>query len=92
MKNFQHIQSAHCENGVTSSLLQNNNLNGITEPLAFGIGSGLFFIQLPFLKVNGGPGELAKKGEVHPLPVFERKNSPFQKLKKLRKILFIFSL
>lgn len=55
MKNFQHIQSAHCENGVTSSLLQNNNLNGITEPLAFGIGSGLFFIQLPFLKVNGGP-------------------------------------
>ena len=27
----------------------------MTEPLAFGIGSGLFYIHIPFLKVNGGP-------------------------------------
>jgi len=52
---FQHIQSAHCENGVTSNLLRHNGVNEITEPLAFGIGSGLFFIYIPLLKINDGP-------------------------------------
>src|SRR3954463_2360512 len=55
MINFEHKQAAHCENGVTTSLLQFNGLNKITEPLAFGIGSGLFFVYLPFLKINNGP-------------------------------------
>lgn len=27
----------------------------MTEPLAFGIGSGLFYIHIPFLKINNGP-------------------------------------
>ena len=27
----------------------------LTEPLAFGIGSGLFYIYIPFLKINNGP-------------------------------------
>jgi hypothetical protein len=53
--NFEHLQSAHCENGVTRSLLKNIGVNQITEPLAFGIGSGLFFVYLPFLKINNGP-------------------------------------
>lgn len=53
--NFEHKQAAHCENGVTTSLLQFNGVNKITEPLAFGIGSGLFFVNLPFLKINNGP-------------------------------------
>ena len=53
--NFEHLQSAHCENGVTRSLLKNIGINQITEPLAFGIGSGLFFVYLPFLKINNGP-------------------------------------
>ncbi len=53
--NFEHIQSAHCENGVTSNLLKHAGVNNITEPLAFGIGSGLFFIYIPLLKVNNGP-------------------------------------
>jgi hypothetical protein len=53
--NFEHIQSAHCENGVTSNLLKYAGVNNITEPLAFGIGSGLFFIYIPLLKVNNGP-------------------------------------
>ena len=53
--NFEHKQAAHCENGVTTSLLQYNGVNKITEPLAFGIGSGLFFVNLPFLKINNGP-------------------------------------
>lgn len=52
---FQHIQSAHCESGVTSSLLRKNSVNKITEPLAFGIGAGLFFVYVPFIKINNGP-------------------------------------
>ena len=52
---FQHTQAAHCENGVTSSLLRHHGVTQITEPLAFGIGSGLFFVYIPFMKVNNGP-------------------------------------
>ena len=52
---FEHIQAAHCENGVTTSLLRHNGVKKITEPLAFGIGSGLFFIYIPLLKINNGP-------------------------------------
>lgn len=53
--NFNHLQAAHCENGVTSSFLQHIGVQQITEPLAFGIGSGLFYIYIPFMKVNNGP-------------------------------------
>lgn len=53
--NFNHIQAAHCENGVTTSLLRHSGVNQITEPLAFGIGAGLFFVYIPFLKINNGP-------------------------------------
>src|SRR5260221_14604342 len=52
---FKHIQAAHCESGVTNSLLRNIGIDKMTEPLAFGIGSGLFFGYVPFLKINGGP-------------------------------------
>src|ERR1700760_4925462 len=52
---FDHTQAAHCENGVTTSLLRSIGINQITEPLAFGIGSGLFFTYVPLLKVNNGP-------------------------------------
>jgi hypothetical protein len=52
--NFTHHQSAHCENGVASNLLKHNGFN-ISEPMVFGIGSGLFFVYLPFLKVNYAP-------------------------------------
>ncbi|GAB3015247.1 BtrH N-terminal domain-containing protein [Niabella terrae] len=52
---FKHMQAAHCENGVTTALLHHYGISRITEPLAFGIGSGLFYVQLPFMKVNGGP-------------------------------------
>jgi hypothetical protein len=54
-KQFNHHQTAHCENGVTVSLLKHHGFDKITEPLAFGIGSGLFYIQIPFMKVNNGP-------------------------------------
>ena len=52
---FKHLQAAHCENGVTANLLQSAGAEKLTEPLAFGIGSGLFYVQLPFLKINNGP-------------------------------------
>jgi hypothetical protein len=52
---FQHLQAAHCENGVTTNLLRSIGVNKITEPLAFGIGSGLFFIYIPIMKINNGP-------------------------------------
>lgn len=53
--NFEHRQAAHCENGVTMSLLKNIHVHEMTEPLAFGIGSGLFFVYVPLLKISGGP-------------------------------------
>ena len=52
---FKHLQAAHCENGVTTNLLQAAGATKLTEPLAFGIGSGLFYVQLPFLVINNGP-------------------------------------
>ncbi len=52
---FVHTQAAHCENGVTTNLLSGAGVQGLTEPLVFGIGSGLFFIYIPFMKVNKGP-------------------------------------
>lgn len=54
-KKFEHLQAAHCENGVTTNLLRTIGINTMTEPLAFGIGSGLFFVYIPFLKINKGP-------------------------------------
>lgn len=53
--NIEHIQTAHCENGVVTSLLKNQGLDFMTEPLAFGIGAGLFYVHIPFLKISGGP-------------------------------------
>jgi hypothetical protein len=52
---FRHVQTAHCENGVTTALFRYHGLDFMTEPLAFGMGSGLFYIQIPFLTVNNGP-------------------------------------
>jgi hypothetical protein len=51
---FEHNQAAHCENGVTSNLFKYYGLS-LSEPMIFGIGSGLFFAYLPFLKVNHIP-------------------------------------
>ena len=51
---FPHRQSAHCESGVTSNLLLFHGID-CSEALAFGIGEGLFFGYLPFIKVNKLP-------------------------------------
>ena len=52
---FKHIQAAHCETGVTRNLLRYAGVDKMTEPLAFGIGAGLFFVYIPLLKINNGP-------------------------------------
>jgi hypothetical protein len=52
---FEHRQGAHCESGVTTNLLRQSSGGKITEPLAFGIGAGLFFAYIPFIKINNGP-------------------------------------
>jgi len=52
---FRHRQHAHCESGVTSNLLQHNGI-ALSEPMVFGIGAGIFFGHLPFVKVSGIPG------------------------------------
>lgn len=51
---FNHKQAAHCENGVVSNLLNYYDIE-LSEPMVFGIGSGLFFSHMPFLKVGGIP-------------------------------------
>lgn len=51
---FPHHQAAHCENGVTSNLLKHYNIP-LSEPMVFGIGSGLFFSYMPFIKLNELP-------------------------------------
>jgi hypothetical protein len=52
---FEHRQSAHCESGVTSNLLRQASGGKITEPMAFGIGAGLFYAYIPFISINNGP-------------------------------------
>lgn len=52
--NFTHHQTAHCENGVISNLMKYNGFD-VSEPMVFGIGSGLLFCYVPFLKVNHAP-------------------------------------
>ena len=52
--NYKHSFAAHCETGVTSSLLKNEDIQ-LSESMSLGIGSGLFFMFIPFIKVMGNP-------------------------------------
>ena len=55
---FTHTQSAHCECGVTANLINHAVTAGepkLSEALAFGLGQGIFFGYLPFIKVNELP-------------------------------------
>lgn len=53
-KLFIHHHSAHCESGVTSALFRDKGVE-ISEAMIFGIGSGIFFGHLPFVKWVGLP-------------------------------------
>lgn len=72
MTDFIHRQSAHCESGVAANLLTWNG-TGITEAMAFGLGSGLFFGYLPFIRIND-------------LPLVTYRAAPGNILKQLEKI------
>jgi hypothetical protein len=65
---LRHVQHAHCESGVTTNLLRFYGID-MSEPLAFGIGAGIFLGHLPFLKVNGTPGTTFR---TWPGAIFER--------------------
>jgi hypothetical protein len=49
---FEHKPAAHCENGVIANLLRFYGFD-ITEPMIFGLASGLFFSHIPFVKLAG---------------------------------------
>jgi len=66
--NFTHHQTAHCENGVVSNLMKYNGFE-VSEPMVFGIGSGLLFCYIPFLKVNHAP---AVTYRIMPGQIFKR--------------------
>ena len=51
---FEHAHSAHCESGAFAALLRHNGLK-LTESMVFGIGSGLFFLYFPLVKIYGAP-------------------------------------
>lgn len=51
---FDHRHAAHCESGAFAALLRHAGLT-LSEPMVFGIGSGLFFLYLPFLKIYDAP-------------------------------------
>jgi hypothetical protein len=51
---FDHVHSAHCETGAFAALLRHNGLR-LSEAMVFGIGSGLFFLYFPLVKIYGAP-------------------------------------
>lgn len=65
---FQHNPAAHCENGVTSNLLRYYGVE-LSEPMVFGLGSGLFFSHMPFYKLNDMP---VTSFRVYPGVIFNR--------------------
>lgn len=63
-KGFKHKMAAHCESGTVSALLSHNGLK-ISEPMIFGISSGIFFAYLnlpnlpfPTFIVRSKPGAI----------------------------------
>ncbi len=65
IENFNHKMAAHCESGTITSLLNHGGLN-ITEPMVFGIASGIFFgyfhkmksFAFPTFIVRNKPGQM----------------------------------
>ena len=52
--NLEHRSAAHCENGAISALLRYHGID-LSEPMIFGLASGLFFSHVPFVDVGGMP-------------------------------------
>ena len=51
---FKHRHAAHCESGTVANLLNHHGLP-IGEPMAFGLGGGLSFAYLPFVRIQEMP-------------------------------------
>lgn len=49
---LEHRMSGHCENGVISDMLRYYGID-LSEPMIFGLASGLFFCHMPFIKMSG---------------------------------------
>lgn len=49
-----HRRAAHCEDGAISALLRYHGID-LSEPMIFGLASGLFFSHMPFIKMAGKP-------------------------------------
>lgn len=54
MIDYTHRQAGHCESGTTSNLFRFYGMD-ISEPIAFGVGNGLYFSYIPFLKIQYAP-------------------------------------
>lgn len=52
--NISHQPAAHCENGAISTMLRSYGIE-MSEPMIFGLASGLFFTHLSFIKMGGMP-------------------------------------
>jgi hypothetical protein len=66
---FRHVMAAHCESGTVTALLNFHGLD-ITEPMVFGISSGLFFaymkppmMDFPMFVTRSLPGQIRSKFE-----------------------------
>ncbi|MEI7663860.1 MAG: BtrH N-terminal domain-containing protein, partial [Bacteroidota bacterium] len=65
IKDYSHKMGAHCESGTITSLLNHGGLT-LTEPLVFGIASGIFFgyfhkmkaFAFPTSIVRNNPGQM----------------------------------
>lgn len=51
---IEHQPAAHCENGAISTLLRFHGID-LSEPMIFGLASGLYFTHIPFIKMGGQP-------------------------------------
>ena len=51
---FDHRHAAHCESGTVATLLRTRGLD-LSEAMVFGLGGGLFFLHVPWVKMGGLP-------------------------------------
>ena len=77
---FRHIMAAHCESGTVAALVNHHGMK-ISEPMVFGIASGIFFAYLktpvmdfPMFAVRSMPGNLRTKFSERTGVKFKTKN------------------
>ena len=52
MIDYPHEQTIHCENGAIRNIFKYHHYE-LSEPLIFGIGSGIAFTHVPFMSMEG---------------------------------------